>query len=87
MTCVSSIVGHETDYAAIRCYKKIIFLIIFNHYYFMTTAYSSEIPDNFFEDKLQCKKIRTNCSLQTAMKYSLFWNFKIKAEILVSANW
>lgn len=39
----------------------------------MDTAYLSEIPGNFFEDKLQCKNIRIDCSLQTATKYSLFW--------------
>lgn len=52
----------------------------------MTTAYASEIPDNFSEDKLQCKKVRIDCSLQTATKYSLFRIFKIEAETYVSAN-
>lgn len=47
----------------------------------MTMAYSAEIPVNFFEGKLQCKKIRIDCSLQTATKYSLFWILKIKTEI------
>lgn len=47
----------------------------------MTLAYSSEIPDNLFEDKLQSTKIRINCVIQTTTKTSLLlWVFKIKAE-------
>lgn len=53
----------------------------------MATPYLSEIPDNLFEDKLQWKKVRIDCSLQTATKYSLFWIFRIKVEVQESANW
>lgn len=38
-------------------------LLFFYHYYFMTIEYSSETSDNFFEEKLQCKKVRIDCSL------------------------
>lgn len=47
----------------------------------MTVAYSSEIPDNLFEDKLESTKIRINCVTQTTTRISLLpWVFKIKAE-------
>lgn len=93
MPCISSFVGHETNYLIfwkthqVNSIKRSNCLkYFFNHWYFMTVAYSSETPDYPFEDKLQSRKIRIDCFLQTATKIPLLWVFKIKAETQVSNN-